>query len=125
MIRIPFASRNGQRVEVRSVGPDANPYLMIYALLRTGLEGPEPDPGAPKPKRLRKRLLPGNIYDAMTTHRRSSWVRELMGASSQAKYHELKEACAHRCPRELGNRIKRAEIMFHHEVTNQMLWSRF
>jgi len=125
MIRIPFASRNGQRVEVRSVGPDANPYLMIYALLRTGLEGPEPDPGAPKPKRLRKRLLPGNIYDAMTTHRRSGWVRELMGAASQAKYHELKEACAHRCPRELGNRIKRAEIMFHHEVTNQMLWSRF
>lgn len=125
MIRIPFASRNGQRIEVRSVGPDANPYLMIYALLRTGLEGPDPDPNAPKPKRVRKRLLPGNIYDAMTCHRRSPWIRDLMGAANQAKYHELKEACAHRCPRELGDRIKRAEIMFHHEVTNQMLWSRF
>jgi glutamine synthetase len=89
------------------------------------MEGPEPDPSAPKPKRLRKRLLPGNIYDAMTSHRRSGWIRELMGASPQAKYLELKEACAHRCPRELGDRIKRAEIMFHHEVTNQMLWSRF
>ncbi len=125
MIRIPYAGRTGQRLEVRSVGPDANPYLMIYSLLRTGLEGPEPDANAPKPKRLRKRLLPGNIYDAMTSHRRSSWVRELMGAESQAKYLELKEACAHRCPREMGDRIKRAEIMFHHEVTNQMLWSRF
>jgi glutamine synthetase len=32
---------------------------------------------------------------------------------------------AHRCPRELGNRIKRAEIMYHHEVTNQMIWNQF
>jgi len=125
MIRIPFAGPNGQRIEVRSVGPDSNPYLLIYSLLRTGLEGPEPAADTPKPKRVRKRLLPGNIYDAMTSHRRSGWIKELMGADSQAKYLELKEACAHRCPRELGNRIKRAEIMFHHEVTNQMLWSRF
>ena len=85
MIRIPYAGKAGQRIEVRSVGPDANPYLLIYSLLRTGLEGPEPDANAPKPKRVRKRLLPGNIYDAMTSHRRSSWVRELMGASSQAR----------------------------------------
>ena len=123
MIRIPCAGKAGQRIEVRSVGPDANPYLLIYSLLRTGLEGPQPDPNAPKPKRVRKRLLPGNIYDAMTSYRRSGWVKELMGEVSHAKYHELKEACAHRCPRELGDRIKRAEIMFHHEVTNQMLWS--
>lgn len=125
MIRIPYAGPNGQRIEVRSVGPDSNPYLLIYALLRTGLEGPAPDPAAPKPKRVRKRLLPDNIYDAMTSHRRSHWVREVMGADSQLKYMELKEACAHRCPRDLGERIKRAEIMFHHEVTNQMLWSQF
>ncbi len=125
MIRIPFASPAGQRIEVRSVGPDANPYLLIHALLRTGLEGPEPDPDAPAPKRVRKRLLPGNIYDAMTSYRRSHWVRELMGGDSHRKYHDLKQEEAHRCPRDLGERIKRAEIMFHHEVTNQMLWSRF
>ena len=52
-------------------------------------------------------------------------LRELMGAASQSKYLELKQMCAHRCPRELGDRIKRSEIMYHHEVTNQMLWSRF
>ena len=125
MIRIPFAGKNGQRIEVRSVGPDCNPYLLVYSLLRTGLEGPQPDPDAPKPKRIRKRLLPGNIYDAMTSYRRSAWVKEVLGEDSHAKYHELKEMVAHRCPRELGDRIKRAEIMFHHEVTNQMLWSRF
>ncbi len=125
MIRIPFASKAGQRLEVRSVGPDSNPYLLIYALLKTGLEGPEPDANAPKPKRIRKRLLPGNIYDAMGCHRRSNWLKEIMGEDSHLKYLELKEMAAHRCPRELGNRIKRAEIMFHHEVTNQMLWNRF
>jgi glutamine synthetase len=125
MIRIPLAGKGGQRIEVRSVSPDANPYLLIYSLLRTGLEGPAPDPNAPKPKRIRKRLLPGNIYDAMGTYRRSAWVRELLGPDSHAKYCDLKEMSAHRCPRELGERIKRAEIVFHHEVTNQMLWNQF
>ncbi len=52
-------------------------------------------------------------------------VRKLMGADSHAKYFELKQMAAHRCPRELGKRIKRSELMFHHEVTNQMLWNRF
>jgi len=125
MIRIPFAGPNAQRIEIRSVGPDANPYMLFYALLRTGLEGPAPDPNAPKPKRIRKRLLPGNIYDAMTAYRRSAWVKEVLGDMSHGKYHDLKETVAHRCPREMGNRIKDVEIMFHHEVTNQMLWNQF
>jgi len=111
MIRIPLAGRAGQRIEVRSVAPDANPYMVIYTLLRTGLEGPAPDPKTPKPKRIRKRLLPGNIYDAMGNFRRSMWVKEVLGAASHAKYHELKEMSAHRCPR--------------HEVTNQMIWNQF
>lgn len=125
MIRIPYASKAGQRLEVRSVGPDVNPYMLIYTLLRTGLEGPEPDANAPKPKRVRKHLLPGSIYDAMVSFRRSAWMKEVLGQESHSKYHELKEMVAHRCPRELGTRIKRAEIMFHHEITNQMMWSRF
>jgi glutamine synthetase len=125
MIRIPLAGKSGQRIEVRSVGPDANPYMLFYALLRTGLEGPAPDPKAPKPKRVRKRLLPGNIYDAMTSYRRSAWVKELLGEVPHGKFHDLKQAAAHRCPREMGNRIKRSEIIYHHEVTNQMLWNNF
>jgi glutamine synthetase len=125
MIRIPLAGRSGQRIEVRSVAPDANPYLAIYSLLRTGLEGPEPDADAPAPKRIRRRILPGNIYEAIGSHRRSGWVREMLGDESHTKYCELKEMAAHRCPREMGNIIKRSEIMFHHEVTNQMLWNTF
>ena len=48
-----------------------------------------------------------------------------LGEDVHAKYGEVKTAQADRCPRELGNRVKRGEIQFHHEVTNQYLWSRF
>ena len=125
MIRIPLAGEKSQRIEVRSVGPDANPYLLIYSLLRTGLEGPEPPADAPAPKRIRKRLLPGNIYDAIGAYRRSVFLRDTLGSDAHAKYMELKQAAADRCPRELGNRIKSLEILYHHEVTNQMLWNQF
>ena len=40
MVRIPLGNEKSARVEVRSIAPDANPYLAIYTLLRTGLEGP-------------------------------------------------------------------------------------
>ena len=47
------------------------------------------------------------------------------GADVHEKFAELKEAAADRSPRSLGSRVKRGEIMFHHEVTNQFLWSKF
>ena len=40
MIRIPLGNERSKRVEVRSIAPDANPYLAIYTIFRTGLEGP-------------------------------------------------------------------------------------
>src|ERR1700738_3936610 len=39
MIRIPIGNEKSMRVEVRSVAPDANPYLVMYSIFRTGLEG--------------------------------------------------------------------------------------
>jgi len=39
MIRIPVGNEKSARIEVRSVAPDANPYLVLYTLIRTGLEG--------------------------------------------------------------------------------------
>ncbi|MCP4549941.1 MAG: glutamine synthetase [bacterium] len=125
MIRIPLAGKRGTRIEVRSVAPDTNPYLLIYSLLRTGGEGPEPAGDAEPPKRIRKRVLPGNIQDSIRLFRRSEFLKTIMGTESHAKYIELKLMAARRCPRDLGNLIKRSEIMFHHEVTNQMLWNTF
>ena len=43
----------------------------------------------------------------------------------QARYSEVKLASAERCPKALGTLIKRAEVQFHHEVTNQFLWNLF
>jgi glutamine synthetase len=123
MVRIPIGNENSARIEVRSIAPDANPYLAIYSLLRTGLEGPlsEEDDG----KRQRTRFLPDNIYDAIRLFKSSKWSQEILGEQVHEKFAEVKAMQADRCPKALGARIKRAEIQFHHEVTNQQLWSRF
>jgi len=121
MIRIPIANEKSARIEVRSIGPDANPYLAIYSLLRTGIEG-----AVPKKSNSRKsEFLPDNVNDALTHFEKSKWIREIFGDGLHAKYAELKRAQADRCPRTLGSLIKRSEIMFHHEVTNQHLWTQF
>src|SRR3981081_1411977 len=39
MIRIPIGNEKSARVEVRSVGPDANPYMVLHSIFKTGLEG--------------------------------------------------------------------------------------
>ena len=57
MVRIPLGNERSARVEVRSIAPDANPYLAIYALLRTGVEGPLAEED--NDKRPRTRFLPG------------------------------------------------------------------
>jgi glutamine synthetase len=49
----------------------------------------------------------------------------MLGERVQEKYAEVKQMQADRCPKALGSRIKTSEVQFHHEVTNQYLWSRF
>ena len=76
-------------------------------------------------KRSRTRFLPDNISDAIRLFKASRFVGDILGEDSHTKYVELKQMSADRCPRALGDRVKRGEVMFHHEVTNQMLWSMF
>jgi glutamine synthetase len=124
MVRIPLGNEKSARIEVRSIAPDANPYLAIYSILRTGIEGPlseEENDG----KRPRTRFLPDNIYDAIRLFKGSRWAAELMGEEVHGKFADLKMASAERCPKALGTRVKTAEVQFHHEVTNQYLWSQF
>jgi glutamine synthetase len=109
---------------VRSIAPDSNPYLAIFALLKTGLEGPLA-PEDNEGKRPRTRFLPDNIYDAIRLFKGSTYAAELMGEEVHGKYAELKLASADRCPKALGARVKTGEIQFHHEVTNQYLWNQF
>jgi glutamine synthetase len=49
----------------------------------------------------------------------------LLGADVKARYADLKQASADRCPRLLGSLIKVPEIQFHHDVYNQFLWNQF
>lgn len=124
MVRIPLGNEKSARVEVRSVAPDANIYMTLYTLLRTGLEGPTSEP-VEEGKRTRTRFLPDNIHDAIRLFKSSAWTTELYGAEVAAKFAELKAASADRCPKALGTLVKPSEVQFHHEVSNQFLWNHF
>jgi glutamine synthetase len=124
MIRIPIGNERTARIEVRSIAPDVNPYLAIYSLFRTGLEGPitEDDNDSKRP---RTRFLPDNIHDAIRLFKTSKFAVGLLGETVHEKYAEMKLMSAERCPKALGSLVKRSEIQFHHEVTNQYLWGQF
>jgi glutamine synthetase len=123
MVRIPYGNERSARVEVRSVAPDANPYLVMYSCIKTGIEGPRSEED--ESKRSRTRFLPDNVMDAIRLFKQSTFVTGLLGEDVQTKYAELKLASAERCPKLLGSMIKIPEIQFHHEVTNQYLWNQF
>jgi glutamine synthetase len=122
MIRIPIGNERSMRTEVRSVAPDANPYMVLYAIFKTGLEG-----STSKIKNLRQaeRYLPDNIYTALEDFRKADWTSKLLGEDVKARYGDLKQASADRCPRLLGAIVKPSEVQFHHEVYNQYLWNLF
>ena len=125
MVRIPLGNKNTARIEVRTVAPDANPYLSFYMLLRTGFEGPKSSDIKPENRSTRKVFLRGNIYDAIDDFQQSSLMSEFIGEETKAKFIERKIAAADRCPKELGSIVKSEEILFHHEITNQALWAKF
>jgi glutamine synthetase len=122
MVRIPIGNEKSSRVEVRSVGPDANPYMVLLSVFKTGLEGP-----LSKEKGLRQaqRYLPDNIYDALANFNKSDWATKLLTKDVKGRYADLKQASADRCARKLGTIVKSAEVQFHHEVYNQFLWNKF
>jgi glutamine synthetase len=122
MIRIPIGNERSMRIEVRAVAPDANPYLVMYSIFKTGLEGQ-----TAKIKNLRQaeRYLPDNIYTAIDDFRKADWTTKLLGEDVKGRFADLKQASADRCPRLLGTIVKPAEVQFHHEVYNQFLWNLF
>jgi glutamine synthetase len=122
MIRIPIGNERSARVEVRSVAPDANPYMVLLAVFRTGIEG---DVLEIENLRGAQRYLPDNIYDALENFTKAEWTTTLLGEDVKARYADLKQASADRCARLLGTVVKPAEVQFHHEVYNQFLWNQF
>jgi glutamine synthetase len=122
MVRIPIGNDRSMRVEVRSVSPDASPYMVMYSIFKTGLEG---DTAKIKNLRQAERYLPDNIYTAIQNFRKAPWTTELLGEDVKARYADLKQASADRCARLLGTFVKAPEVQYHHDVYNQFLWNRF
>jgi len=122
MVRIPIGNERSMRVEVRSVAPDANPYLVMLAIFKSGIDG---ETAKIKNLRQAERYLPDNIYTAIADFRKADWTTKLLGEDVKGRYADLKEASADRCPRALGTLIKAQEVQFHHEVYNQFLWNLF
>jgi glutamine synthetase len=122
MIRIPIGNEKSMRVEVRSVAPDANAYMVMYSIFKTGLQG---DTANIKNLRQAERYLPDNIYTAMDNFRKADWTTKLFGTDVKNRYLELKQASADRCARLLGTFVKAPEVQYHHDVYNQYLWNMF
>jgi glutamine synthetase len=122
MIRVPIGNEKSSRVEVRSVSPDANPYMVLYSIFKSGLQG---DKLSVKNLRQAERYLPDNVYTAIEDFRSSAWTTKLLGADVKGRYADLKQAAADRCARLLGTFVKVPEVQYHHEVYNQFLWNMF
>ena len=122
MVRIPIGNEKSSRVEVRSVGPDANPYMVMLSVFKTGLEG---SIAADANLRQASRYLPDNVYTAIENFRGADWTTSLLGADVKGRYADLKQASADRCARLLGTFVKPQEVQYHHEVYNQYLWNMF
>ncbi|GAC1373663.1 MAG: glutamine synthetase family protein [Ktedonobacteraceae bacterium] len=123
MVRIPVGNEKTARIEVRSVGPDANPYLLLYVLFKTGMHGEissastaSHEPAA---------LLPGSIQEAIALFESGDFMRQILGTENIEKYLACKRQVASRSPSNLGTLVKASEVSYHHEVTNQGLWNRF
>jgi glutamine synthetase len=122
MIRIPIGNSKSARIELRSVAPDANPYLTLYSVFKTGLEGTT---SQIEGLRQAERYLPDNIQTAIEDFRSADWITTILGEDVKGRFADLKQAAADRAPRLLGTFVKPAEVQYHHEIYNQALWNLF
>ena len=81
MIRVPIGNSRSMRTEVRAVAPDANPYLSMYAIFKTGIDGE-----IAKVKNLRAggRYLPDNIHKAIEDFKASSGLPRFSAPTCRA-----------------------------------------
>jgi glutamine synthetase len=122
MVRIPIGNEKSMRVEVRSVAPDANPYMVMYSIFKAGVAG---ETAKIKNLRQAERYLPDNVYTSIEHFKNADWTTKLLGEDVKARYADLKQASADRCPRLLGTFVKAPEVQYHHDVYNQFLWNLF
>jgi glutamine synthetase len=130
MVRIPLGNKKSSRIEVRTIAPDVNPYLCIYSLMKAGIAAMEFEESELKNIEAelygkKPEILPVDIYEAMDCFSASDFMKDILGEKSHKKYWELKNEMADRSPRNLGHKVKSGEILYHHDVTNQLIWDNF
>ena len=123
MVRVPIGNHRSMRTEVRAVAPDANPYLSLYGIFKTGIDGEY----LHRRESARRRPLPARQHPegdrrlpVFGVDRRDSGLRRA-GPLCRAEAGRPPTAA----PRELGTIVKGSEVQFHHEVYNQSLWNLF
>jgi glutamine synthetase len=92
-------------------------------MLKTGFEGERLEKKETTDDRAR--FLPSSINDAIALFHESKFITDILGEDSKQKYSSFKQLVADRSPKELGTMVKASEVLFHHEVTNQLLWNQF
>lgn len=122
MIRIPIFNEKSARIEIRSVAPDANPYLTMFIIAKVALEGPL---NRDTDKKQRVSFLPSNIEVAIQKFRNSNLMSKFLGEELKKKFINLKQAVSNRSPVDLGTKVKNGEVLYHHEVYNQVIWNNF
>ena len=96
-VRVPASGPEARRLEHRIAGADANPYLVLAAILAGMLEGLEREISPPTPivrnayeePALR---LPDAMDDAIRLFERSEFVRRAMGVEYRSLFAHLKKA---------------------------------
>ncbi len=104
LIRVPSASGEATRIEIRNPDPAANPYLAFAAVLAAGLDGIKRGLEPPKPvdanifemskeelKSGKIRSLPKNLAEAIDEFKNDKLLTDTIGKHISEKYIEAKE----------------------------------
>ena len=94
-IRVPMDNHNAMRLEHRVAGADANPYLVIAAIMAGMLHGIEnriqaANPTAGDAFEQTEASLPQHWTDALTTFKESTFIHDYFGAEFQKVFSEAK-----------------------------------
>ena len=102
LIRIPAATGDKARMELRSPDPSVNPYLAFAALLHAGLDGIQQQRKLPPPLDVNLytadihllsdlTALPASLSEALVLARKSDFLRRAVGGAILDKYLAAKE----------------------------------
>lgn len=99
-LRVPVSSEENRRVELRIAGTDANPYLVMAALLQGMIEGIDEGKEPPPPvegnayddEELDAPSLPDDMDEALILMEKSKFVDRALGPLMAKVYKDLKRA---------------------------------